>query len=66
MTPQAVHYGHAAASRDAREVALGAAFLAKPTRFKGRRARPYALPTAAWIIPPASEMNAKKRTSPVQ
>mgnify|MGYP003617358163 CR=1 FL=1 len=60
MTPQAVHYGQAPALRDARQVALDAAFLATPTRFKGRRPRPYALPTAAWINPPPSETNAQK------
>lgn len=48
------------ALRVARQVALDAAFLATPTRFKGRRPRPYALPTAAWINPPRSETNAQK------
>ena len=57
-TPQAVHDGHAAAWRDVRQVALNAAFLATPRRFKGRRPRPHALPTAAWITPPPPENNA--------
>jgi putative transposase len=55
MTPHSVHYGHAQALRDARQGALDAAFLARPTRFKGRRPQPAALPTAAWINPPPSE-----------
>lgn len=64
MTPQAVHYGQAPALRDARQVALDAAFLATPQRFKGRRPQPHALPTAAWINPPTSETNAQKTTQP--
>jgi putative transposase len=55
MTPEAVHYGHAQALRSARQAALDTAFLATPRRFKGRRPQPHALPTAAWINPPASE-----------
>lgn len=60
MTPQAVHYGQAAALRDARQAALDTAFLAAPRRFKGRRPQPHALPTAAWINPPPSETNVQK------
>ena len=55
MTPQAVHYGHAQALRDARQTALDAAFRISPKRFKGCRPQPHALPTAAWINPPPSE-----------
>ena len=62
MTPQAVHYGQAPALRDARQVALDAAFLATPKRFKGRRPKPHALPTAAWINPPPSEANVQRTT----
>ena len=62
MTPQAVHYGQAPALRDARQVALDAAFLATPKRFKGRRPKPHALPTAAWINPPATEKNDDSNT----
>ncbi len=54
MTPQAVHYGHAQALREVRQATLDAAFLSSPNRFKGRRPSPAALPTAAWINPPAS------------
>ena len=64
MTPQAVHYGQATALRDARQLALDAAFLATPTRFKGRRPRPHALPTAVWINPPPLETNAQKKNEP--
>jgi putative transposase len=60
MTPQAVHYGHAQALRDARQTALDAAFRACPKRFKGRRPQPHALPTAAWINPPPSEVASPK------
>jgi len=60
MTPQAVHYGHAQALRDARQTALDAAFRASPKRFKGRRPQPHALPTAAWINPPLPETAAPK------
>lgn len=60
MTPQAVHYGQASDLRAARQTTLDAAFLATPRRFKGRRPQPHALPTAAWINPPASETNAQK------
>lgn len=64
MTPQAVHYGHAPALRDARQAALDAAFLATPRRFKGCRPQPHALPTAAWINPPASETINPKTNQP--
>jgi hypothetical protein len=55
MTPQAVHYGHAQALREVRQVALDTVFRATPNRFKGCRPTPHELPTAAWINPPASE-----------
>ena len=64
MTPQAVHYGQAPALRDVRQAALDAAFLASPSRFKGRRPQPPALPTAAWINPPPSETIAQKTPQP--
>ncbi len=64
MTPQAVHYGHAQALREVRQAALDAAFLCSPNRFKGRRPSPAALPTAAWINPPAPETVAKKTNEP--
>ena len=55
MTPQAVHYGRAQTLRQARQLALDAAFRATPNRFKGRRPTPCRLPTAACINPPPSE-----------
>ena len=64
MTPQAVHYGHAQALREVRQTALDAAFLCSPSRFKGRRPSPAALPTAAWINPPASETASTKTKQP--
>ena len=65
MTPHSVHYGHAAALREVRQAALDAAFLASPSRFKGRRPEPTALlPTAAWINPPSSETAAPQSPQP--
>lgn len=64
MTPHAVHYGHAQALREVRQVALDAAFLATPNRFKGRRPTPCNLPTAAWINPPATETISPKTPEP--
>ena len=64
MTPQAVHYGQAAALRDARQVALDTAFLATPIRFKSRRPQPHPLPPAAWINPPTSENTTPKTNQP--
>jgi putative transposase len=52
MTPEAVHYGTAAALQDLRTQTLEAAFAANPQRFKGVQPMPPALPTAAWINPP--------------
>ena len=63
MTPSSVHYGHAQALRDVRQAALDVAFLASPTRFKGQRPQPPALPTAAWINPPPSETADQKTTA---
>ena len=63
MTSQAVHYGHAQALREARQVALGAAFRATPIRFKDQWSTPCDLPTAAWINAPASETISPKSTS---
>ena len=64
MTPSSVHYGHAQALRDVRQATLDVAFLASPTRFKGRRPQPQALPTAAWINPPPSQTTNRKTTAP--
>ncbi|MEY2844428.1 MAG: hypothetical protein RI920_2465 [Pseudomonadota bacterium] len=64
MTPQAVHYGHAQALREARQDALDAAFRATPNRFKGCRPTPHELPTAAWINPPASARDSTTTIDP--
>ena len=64
MTPHSVHYGHAQALRTARQATLDAAFFATPTRFKGHRPTPSALPTAVWINPPPSETAAPKTPQP--
>jgi putative transposase len=52
MAPAAVHDGTAAALTAQRAMTLDAAFAAHPIRFKGRAAKPPALPIAAWINPP--------------
>jgi putative transposase len=55
MTPEAVHYGRAAALNRQRAVTLDTAFAANPNRFKHVTPSPPALPTAAWINPPKKE-----------
>ena len=55
MTPQSVHYGHAQTLFRQRAQTLDIAFLAHPTRFKGKAPQPPKLPTAAWINPPKQE-----------
>lgn len=60
MTPEAVHYGTAAALTERRTVTLDAAFAANPIRFKGLAPKPPELPTAAWINPP------KKDSTPIK
>ena len=52
MTPQAVHYGHAAQLHQARAQVLAAAYAAHPERFVHRPPAPKPLPTAVWINPP--------------
>ena len=64
MTPHSVHHGQAEQLRMVRQTALDAAFRATPNRFKGRRPQPPALPTAAWINPPLSEINTPKSIQP--
>ena len=55
MTPEAVHYGTAAALTQRRADTLDAAFAANPIRFKGLTPKPPELPTAAWINPPKQD-----------
>jgi putative transposase len=66
MTPHSVHYGHAEALHGGRQATLDAAFIARPTRFKGRRPQPHALPTAAWINPPSKETTTVQKPQPAQ
>ena len=63
LTPASVHFGHAVAVRDHRQVVLAAAYAAHPERFVNGRPRPADLPTAVWINPPAK--NATLITSPL-
>jgi putative transposase len=58
MTPQAVHYGHAAQLHQARARVLAAAYAAHPERFVRRPPAPKPLPTAVWINPPESTQEA--------
>jgi putative transposase len=62
MTPEAVHFGTAAALTQRRCVTLDAAFAAHPNRFKGRLPKPPELPTAVWINPPPTDAPATPAT----
>jgi len=64
MTPESVHYGRAQALFQQRAETLNVAFLANPTRFKGRSPQPPKLPTAAWINPPKQETASTKTPNP--
>lgn len=59
LTPAVVHFGHAAAIRDQRQQVLAAAYAAHPERFVHGQPQPAALPTAAWINPPAKKPTAQ-------
>jgi len=50
-TPASVHFGTAAGIDEQRQITLTAAYHANPTRF-GRRPKPPAMPTTAWINEP--------------
>jgi putative transposase len=52
MTPEAVHFGRAAAVYAARAVVLRDAYAAHPERFVNQPPNPPPLPTAAWINAP--------------
>ena len=62
MTPEAVHYHHAAAIFQQTAVSLDAAFRANPKRFKGNAPRPPKLPIAAWTNPLKKESADKTAT----
>ncbi|RJQ77161.1 MAG: IS3 family transposase [Desulfobacteraceae bacterium] len=55
MTPEKVHYGLAQQVYQDRSEVLRKAFENHPHRFKGRCAKPPALPKAAWINKPKNE-----------
>ena len=52
MTPQAVHYGHAAQLHQARAAVLAGAYAAHPERFVRKPPAPTPLPVAVWINRP--------------
>jgi putative transposase len=54
-TPASVHYGTASEIRAQRQITLGAAYAANPTRFRHRAPTPPKLPTVAWINEPSPE-----------
>jgi putative transposase len=56
MTPHAVHHDEATAIQLQRTETLNAAFNAHPQRFRGFAPKPPALPVAAWINPPKTEI----------
>jgi len=58
LTPDTVHFGRAEAVSAARSIVLDAAYRAHPERFVRRAPTPPALPTEAWINPPAREQAA--------
>jgi putative transposase len=64
MTPESVHYGRAQTLFRQRAQTLDVAFLAHPTRFKGKAPQPPRLPTAAWINPPKQETATTKNSNP--
>jgi len=57
-TPEAMHYGLAAARQTGRSATLASAYTAHPERFVRKAPMPPAIPTAAWInkpVPPREE-----------
>jgi putative transposase len=64
MTAESVHYGRAQTLFRQRAQTLDVAFLAHPTRFKGKAPQPPRLPTAAWINPPKQETATTKNLNP--
>jgi putative transposase len=52
MTPQAIHYGHAAQLHQARAAVLAGAYAAHPERFVRKPPAPTPLPVAVWINRP--------------
>jgi putative transposase len=58
-TPASVHDGTAEEIRSQRAATLTDAYVANPTRFRGRRPEPPKLPTVAWINDPNEEVTLK-------
>ena len=54
-TPASVHYGTATEIREARVLAVNAAYAAHPERFVNKPPIPPLLPQAAWINKPVSK-----------
>jgi len=59
MTPNQVHYDQTEAVHAARQHTLDRAFRDNPDRFVNRPPTPPAKPTAAWINPPAAQLNTR-------
>jgi len=56
MTPESVHYGHAAHILTSRQKTLNTAYALHPERFVKRPPAPPQLPTTAWINPPTEKL----------
>jgi putative transposase len=56
MTPEHVHYGMADEITCFRKQVLSDAFKMNPIRFKGKMPKPFALPKAAWINKPSTDL----------
>ena len=65
FTPHDVHYGLAAAKREARARVLAETFLRHPERFPNGCPVPRPLPTAVWINPPAKLADTLQTENPV-
>ena len=65
FTPHDVHYGLAAAKREARARVLAETFLRHPERFPNGCPVPRPLPTAVWINPPANVADTVQTENPV-
>ena len=64
MTPENVHYGRTELIIAVRQRTLNNAYSRKPERFVLKQPMHVALPTAAWINPPAQSKRLKARAAP--
>ncbi len=62
-TPEALHYGLAAARQIARSATLNTAYTAHPERFVRKPPTPPEIPTAAWINKPATPAEEESHVS---